>query len=76
MSIIYNCRHCGQHVGRLEQKVIDTSLLGFDQLSIEEKKDMIHYMDNGDIEIRTICEHCEHTLGEHPQYHELDFFIQ
>lgn len=76
MAVIYTCRHCNQHVGKLEQKLVDTSLLGFDQLTNEEKKDMVHHKDNGDIQINTICESCEKTLGEHPHYHELDFFIQ
>ncbi|MBU5467402.1 anti-sigma-F factor Fin family protein [Virgibacillus sp. MSJ-26] len=76
MSIIYTCRHCGQQVGKLNQKIVDTTVLGFDQLTVEEKQYMIHYKDNGDIQIKTICESCENTLGEHPQYHELDFFIQ
>jgi len=56
--------------------MIDTSLLGFNQLSAEEKQEMIQYRDNGDILVRTICESCQETLGENPQYHELDFFIQ
>jgi len=76
MSIIYTCRHCDQHVGKLNQSVLDTTLLGFDQLTVEEKREMIHYKNNGDIHIITICENCEDTLGEHPHYHELDFFIQ
>lgn len=75
MSIIYKCRHCGLHVGELNQNIVDTSLLGWDQLSKEDKKEMIHYKEDGNILIQTICESCEATLGEHPQYHELDFFI-
>lgn len=76
MSIIYKCRHCEQMIGKLEQRVIDTSMLGFDQLSHKEKQEMIHYNANGDIEVHTICENCEQALGQHPNYHELDFFIQ
>ncbi len=51
-------------------------MLGFNQLSGQEKEEMIQYHDNGDIHVKTICESCEDTLGQHPQYHELDFFIQ
>ncbi|MBP1970357.1 hypothetical protein J2Z83_002475 [Virgibacillus natechei] len=76
MAIVYTCRHCGHVIGKLEQKMVDTSLLGFDQLSTKEKIDMIEYKDNGDVQIKAICEDCEDTLGHHPQYHELDFFIQ
>ncbi|RKQ33030.1 anti-sigma-F factor Fin family protein [Oceanobacillus halophilus] len=76
MSIVYNCRHCGNEIGKLENQIIDTSMLGFDHLSMEEKKEMIQYQSNGDIHVKTICESCEETLGQHPHYHELDFFIQ
>ncbi|MBY7141610.1 anti-sigma-F factor Fin family protein [Virgibacillus sp. NKC19-3] len=76
MAIVYKCRHCGNVIGKLEEKVVDTSLLGFDQLTTKEKREMIHYADNGDVHIQAICENCEETLGHHPHYHELDFFIQ
>lgn len=76
MSILYKCRHCGQHIGRLDQKVVNTSSLGWDQLSAEEQTEMIHYKPNGDIQIDAICESCEKTLNEFPVYHELDYFIQ
>lgn len=76
MSIIYRCRHCGHLVGEIEQQSIDTTMLGLDHLSAEKKKDMIQYLSNGDIQIKTICESCEESLTQHPEYHELDFFIQ
>ncbi|HLR66660.1 anti-sigma-F factor Fin family protein [Virgibacillus alimentarius] len=76
MSIVYKCRHCGHVIGEIEEQIVDTSMLGWDKLSIEDKKEMINYNSNGDIHIHAICENCEDTLGQHPQYHELDFFIQ
>lgn len=76
MSIVYKCRHCGHIVGKIEQQVVNTSMLGWDKLSVQDKKEMIRYQHNGDVHIQTICENCEESLGHHPQYHELDFFIQ
>jgi len=76
MAIVYTCKHCGQEIGRLQEKVVDSSALGLQQLTKEEKKSMIHYSENGDMHIQTICESCEESLSQHPQYHELDFFIQ
>ncbi|QKY70895.1 anti-sigma-F factor Fin family protein [Lentibacillus sp. CBA3610] len=76
MPIVYKCRHCGQEIGKLNQQMVDTSMLGLDQLSSEEKRDMISYESNGDVTIKSICESCEESLGSHPQYHELDYFIQ
>ncbi|MGY0694528.1 anti-sigma-F factor Fin [Virgibacillus sp. FSP13] len=76
MSIVYQCRHCGQVIGELDQQVVDTAMLGLDKLSVEDKKEMVHYQQNGDVHIKTICENCEASLGANPHYHELDFFIQ
>ncbi|MFB4168692.1 anti-sigma-F factor Fin [Virgibacillus sp. JSM 102003] len=76
MSIVYKCRHCGQEIGKLDQQVVDTSMLGWNKLSAEDKQEMIQYQNNGDVHIKTICENCEESLGNHPQYHELDYFIQ
>ncbi|MFD1039880.1 anti-sigma-F factor Fin [Virgibacillus byunsanensis] len=76
MSIVYKCRHCGHVVGKLDQQVIDSTMLGFDQLSVEDRKEMIEYQNNGDVHITVICENCEESLGHNPHYHELDFFIQ
>jgi hypothetical protein len=76
MAIVYTCRHCGQKIGKLEEKVVDTSVLGLQHLTKEEKEEMIHYAENGDMIIQAICENCEETLSQHPHYHELDYFIQ
>lgn len=76
LPIIYLCRHCGQKIGSIQQKVLDTTMLGFDQLTMKEKEEMITYKPNGDAHIKVICENCEEALGHHPHYHELDFFIQ
>lgn len=76
MSFIYVCRHCKHAIGEVGQRTFSTSRLGLDQLTSIEKKDMIHYHENGDVYIQSICENCEESLNSHPHYHELDFFIQ
>lgn len=76
MSIVYKCRHCGHEIGKLEQQEVDTSMLGLDKLSAEDQLEMVRYQNNGDVHIQTICESCEESLGSHPRYHELDYFIQ
>ncbi|WP_181351151.1 anti-sigma-F factor Fin family protein [Thalassobacillus sp. CUG 92003] len=76
MSIIYVCRHCQQTVGELNHYDTDTSRLGLERLSAEDHREMVEYHGNGDISIRITCEDCEQALTDHPQYHELDFFIQ
>lgn len=76
MAIIYQCRHCSKHIGRLEEQVTDSASLGFDQLTSNEKKEMIEYKSNGDLIVKVICDYCESALAENPHYHELDHFIQ
>lgn len=76
MSIVYQCRHCGQVVGEVDQQMVDEAMLGLDKLSAADKQDMIDYQKNGDVQVKTICESCETSLGANPHYHELDFFIQ
>jgi len=76
MSIDYKCRHCEHVIGQLDRENITESQLGINELSTDDKKEMIQYQSNGDIHIQTICENCEDSLGKHPQYHELDYFLQ
>lgn len=76
MAIVYQCRHCSQLIGKLEEQMIESSLLGFDQLTPKEKQEMIEYKSNGDVHVYAICDHCEAAFAEHPHYHELDYFIQ
>ena len=76
MSIVYKCRHCGHIIGRLDQQVVTTSMLGWDNLSPKDKERMIQYKENGDVHIQSICENCEDSLRQHPVYYELEYFIQ
>lgn len=75
VSITFKCRHCTRVIGELDQRIVNTSNLGFDQLSLEEQKEMIKFHHNGDISVYAICESCEVSLEHHPHYHELDYFI-
>ncbi|MFC3040980.1 anti-sigma-F factor Fin [Virgibacillus xinjiangensis] len=76
MAITYNCRHCGNIIGKIDEPVVDSSMLGLDHLTSKEKEEMVHYNENGDVSIQAICEDCEEALDNHPHYHELDYFLQ
>lgn len=76
MAIIYKCKHCKHVIGEIGQHIISTSMLGWDQLSVREREKMIQYKENGDVHVQTICENCEESLGQHPAYYELDYFLQ
>lgn len=76
MSIHYLCRHCGVNVGIIDRKSVFSEQLGFHQLDNEERVDMISYQDNGDIQVKTICEDCHEALNRNPHFHENQTFIQ
>lgn len=76
MNIIYMCSHCGNQVGTLKLDQVSFDKIGWELLTIEERQSMIQHTSNGDVEIRVICEGCEKALETHPNYHELDYFIQ
>ncbi|RSK25488.1 anti-sigma-F factor Fin family protein [Bacillus sp. HMF5848] len=76
MSIHYHCRHCGYHVGSIDNQTVQATNLGFHLLTDNERQDMISYETNGDIIVKTICEDCHEALNRNPHYHECDSFIQ
>lgn len=76
MAIVFECRHCLNTIGTVSQNDVTDAMLGIDQLSNQEQQEMIQYKGNGDMYIKSICEQCEETLGQHPEFHELNYFIQ
>jgi hypothetical protein len=76
MSIHYKCRHCGVAVGTIDSMSVNSQELGFHHLDDQERMDMISYQNNGDIEVKTICEDCQEALDRNPQFHENKTFIQ
>jgi len=76
MALHYYCRHCGTKVGVIDKHSLYSHQLGFQQLTETERDEMIHYQNNGDIHVQTICEDCHEALQRNPDYHGLDKFIQ
>ncbi|KGA96069.1 hypothetical protein AJ85_13495 [Alkalihalobacillus alcalophilus ATCC 27647 = CGMCC 1.3604] len=76
MAIFYQCRHCDLKIGQIDEKKVDSSTLGFDQLNSEERENVLAYQTNGDIQVKTICEDCFDALTINPTFHEIDSFIQ
>jgi len=76
LAITYTCKHCNGTIATIDEKVVDTTMLGWDQLTPKEQEAMITYETDGNITVYAICENCESTLKQHPEYHELDHFIQ
>lgn len=77
MAIVYKCRHCKHVMATLHHpEQFTLKQLGLEELSNEDKQEMIQHKRNGDLHIQIICESCEEMLKQNPHYHELDSFIQ
>lgn len=76
MTLHYCCRHCGHTLGEISEPHDTIYQSVYDSLSTEERKEIIGYGENGIIHIRSICESCQDTLDQYPDYHLLEHLIQ
>ena len=76
MTLIYQCKHCGGEIGQINPAMIDINKIGWHVLSEEEKLRLIHYQQNKEVTLHSICESCQQLFDQNPLYHELDYFIQ
>ncbi|HHQ8913318.1 TPA: anti-sigma-F factor Fin [Bacillus cereus] len=74
MEGYYYCRHCGSNVGSVTAEKVYSDVLY--QLTEQEVVEMIHFHENGNIYIKTICELCQETLASYPEYYEYEKFLQ
>ncbi|MES5952847.1 DUF2757 family protein [Bacillus fungorum] len=74
MEGYYYCRHCGSNVGSVTAEKVYSDVLF--QLTEQEVVEMIHFHENGNIYIQTICELCQETLESYPEYYEYEKFLQ
>ncbi|MBU9721996.1 MULTISPECIES: anti-sigma-F factor Fin family protein [Bacillaceae] len=75
MAIHYYCKHCRNSVGKISDYEADDHQLGFNQLSEEERQEMIEYDSQGHLQVKVICEECENTLRDNPDYHVYESFL-
>ncbi|MGM9987004.1 MAG: anti-sigma-F factor Fin [Bacillaceae bacterium] len=76
MSIRYYCRYCGSLLGTIQHEHINEISIVLEQLSDDEKKEILSFSKDGNILIKTVCENCEQTLDGNPNYYEYDTFLQ
>lgn len=76
MVIYYGCRHCGKELGVLNHTEIDISLRFLKLLEERDMAEMIVSEKDGYFRLEVICEYCQQALDAHPDYHELDHFLQ
>lgn len=66
MSIKYFCRCCHTKVGELTNSDVTEQELGFHFLTPDERRDIVFYQANGDVEVRVICDYCKEALDANP----------
>lgn len=76
MVIYYGCRHCGKELGMLDYKEMDLSLRFLELMEEQDMMEMVVSEKDGYLQLNVICEHCQQALEAHPNYHELDHFLQ
>ncbi|MGE5702351.1 MAG: anti-sigma-F factor Fin [Clostridia bacterium] len=67
MSFRYVCRCCGMKLGEFDQSKVTEVQLGLDSLTPEERHHIIAKDQNGDTEIRILCDYCRDAFNEHPE---------
>ncbi|MRG27020.1 MULTISPECIES: anti-sigma-F factor Fin [Laceyella] len=67
MAIYYVCRHCRLPLGHIADGQATESQLGFDQLTPEERKDIITNDAAGNQVVNITCESCQQVLESHPE---------
>jgi hypothetical protein len=67
MAIFYVCRHCGHPLGTIKTGSVTESQLGFDQLTPDERKDIITSDMDGNQIVRVTCESCQLVLENDPE---------
>jgi hypothetical protein len=67
MSIQYICRYCQTKMGSLDGHELTESQLGFDQLTAEERADIITSDIDGSCQVRVVCESCQQLLERFPE---------
>jgi len=75
VAIHYVCRHCGTVIGSIEKPTADSVMLGLNILSGEDRAAMVSYEQNGDIQVRSICEDCQESFDKNPDLHQYDYLI-
>jgi len=75
MTIRVKCRHCKTEMGHLtDRSALDHGRV--QQMREEFAEEFITQDEKGTLNVTSICEHCENTLRENPNYYAMQNWIQ
>lgn len=75
MSVHYRCRHCETEIGTLPFDAEDT-IRKLQLFEVGEVDDYIEKDQEGNTTVHCICEHCEDSLRQFPDYYALKKWLQ
>lgn len=75
MPVRYRCRHCETEIGRLPFDAEET-IRKLHQFEVGEIDDYIEKDSRGETVVHSICEHCEDSLRQFPDYYALKNWLQ
>lgn len=75
MPVRYRCRHCEVEIGTLPFDA-DETIRKLHQFEIGEIDDYIVKNERGETTVHSICEHCEESLRQFPDYYALKRWLQ
>ncbi|OEC02333.1 hypothetical protein GY31_08005 [Lysinibacillus sphaericus] len=75
MAIRYRCRHCEVEIGTLPFDADDT-IRKLHIFELGEADDYVEKNQQGETTVHCICEQCEDSLRQYPDYHALNKWIQ
>ncbi|MGN7478897.1 anti-sigma-F factor Fin [Solibacillus silvestris] len=75
MPVRYRCRHCEVEIGTLPFNAEET-VQKLHLFEIGEIDDFIKKDERGETTVYSICEHCEESLRQFPDYYALKKWLQ
>lgn len=67
LTWVYTCRHCQKQLGRIEESQATDTQLGLDQLTPDERKDIITSNAVGENQVWVTCESCQQVFDQYPE---------
>lgn len=77
MAIRYHCRHCENEIGSLPFESAQAVLSLIEMLDEEKNGEQFLTLGkDGNLAVRCICEQCEQSLQQFPDYYTLKKWLQ
>lgn len=75
MTVRYKCRHCEMEIATLPFDA-DETIRKLHKFEVGEVDDYIEKGKDGETTVHCICEQCEDSLRQFPNYHALNKWLQ